>query len=377
MSETDMSFLRNAWYVATWSENLALGEPQERTLLGEKLVIYRSLQGQVTALKNRCPHRFAPLHMGTVRPNGNLRCGYHGLEFDPTGQCAHNPHGPTASRLSVRSYPAVERYGAVWVWMGDLPADINALPALDILETAPPADVTYRDCVRMEAHYELVMNNLMDLSHVPFLHPGVLGSEHTIAADMQVQQEGGRVTVTRYMKCVPPAPFFDMLFRRDGAPVDNWNAMTWSAPACLFNDSGVTAPGQPKAEGTGILGLHLLTPETERSTWYYFVAVRQNPLPFPEPVRHDIMMKLKSMRRFAFVTQDEPMIEAQQRVMDCAEVGARPALLGIDRGAILCKRILDKMIAAETNVSIPAAGAEPTQSTSSTEVDGWESRDRL
>jgi phenylpropionate dioxygenase-like ring-hydroxylating dioxygenase large terminal subunit len=344
-----MSFLKNAWYVAAWSENLRIGEPEERTILGETLVIYRTSLGVVTVLNNRCPHRFAPLHMGKVCANGNLRCGYHGLEFDSSGKCAKNPHGHTASALRVRSYASLERYGAVWVWMGDRPADEAAMPDLRVLEEAPSQDVTYRDSVRMQAHYELVMNNLMDLSHVPFLHGGLLGNDDTVAAEVKVLQENDTVTVTRYMQSVVPAPFFEMLFRGNGTLVDNWNSITWIAPTCMINDNGVTLPGTPKAQGTGVFGLHLLTPETDRSTMYYFVAVRQNPLPFPEPVRQDIMAKLKSMRRFAFVTQDGPIIEGQQRLMDSAGPDVRPALLESDRGTVLYKRILDKKILAETS----------------------------
>jgi hypothetical protein len=102
--------------------------------------------------------------------------------------------------------------------------------------------------------------------------------------------------MARYMKSVVPAPSSETLSRGSGALVDQWNSITWLAPMSIINDNGVPTLGAPKAQGTGVYGLHLLTPETERSTMHYFVAVRQNSLPFPESVRQDIKTKLKSMR---------------------------------------------------------------------------------
>ena len=95
-------FLRNAWYVAMWAENLAPEQLVPRTILGEPLVFFRAPDGTASAIEDRCPHRFAPLSRGRWLPSGRIQCGYHGLEIDGSGACVYNPHGnhhiPPAAR---------------------------------------------------------------------------------------------------------------------------------------------------------------------------------------------------------------------------------------------------------------------------------------
>src|SRR5205085_4756867 len=130
---------------------------------------------------------------------------------------------------------------------GEQPADPARIPDLSVVDRSPPEHVTYRDCLEMEAHYELVVDNLLDLSHTAFLHRGVLGNSDTVSAEIQVLQDGDKVTASRWMPGVKAPGLFDMLFRRDGGIVDHWAAITWLAPSCLVNNSGVTAPGAPRS----------------------------------------------------------------------------------------------------------------------------------
>lgn len=352
-------FVQNAWYVALWSAHLEPAQPVEREITGHSIVIFRQPDGTPVALENRCPHRSAPLHMGKVCANGNLQCGYHGLQFDAKGACVLNPHGkgvvPVTAR--VRSFPVCERHSLIWVWPGDGPADPSLIPDLSVVDRAHPRDVTYRDVLAMDAHYELVVDNLLDLSHVAFLHGGVLGNDSTVAAELKVTQQDDSVTVARWMPSVKPPGLFDMMFRRDASLVDHWAEITWHAPSCLVNNSGVTGVGQSRAQGTGIFGLHLLTPVNERKTVYHFAAVRQNPLPFPEEVRLDIMEKLKQLRRKAFTTEDEPMIVAQQRMIDrYGAEAARPVLLEVDGGTVRYRRVLERLLQREADADSSSPG---------------------
>ncbi|HEY6992180.1 MAG TPA: Rieske 2Fe-2S domain-containing protein, partial [Xanthobacteraceae bacterium] len=75
------TYLRNAWYVAAWSDDLADGQLLPRTILKQPIVLYRKPDGNVAALEDRCPHRFAPLHMGKIVAGDRVQCPYHGLEF--------------------------------------------------------------------------------------------------------------------------------------------------------------------------------------------------------------------------------------------------------------------------------------------------------
>ena len=112
-----MSFIRNAWYPAAWSADVA-AEPLARTFLGEEVVLYRASAGQPVALANACPHRFAALAKGKLHGD-SIACPYHGLQFGTDGRCTHNPHGPATGAMRVRSYPLCERNGMIWIWMGD------------------------------------------------------------------------------------------------------------------------------------------------------------------------------------------------------------------------------------------------------------------
>ena len=84
-------YLRNGWYCAGWASELGQA-PIGRRMLDQPVMVYRSDSGEPVALEGRCPHRFAPLHLGTVE-NDCVACPYHGLVFDRTGLCVHNPHG--------------------------------------------------------------------------------------------------------------------------------------------------------------------------------------------------------------------------------------------------------------------------------------------
>ena len=119
------AYLRNAWYVAAWSDGVADGQLVPRTIMDEPIVLYRKADGAVAAIEDRCAHRFAPLSMGKIVGGDRIQCPYHGLEFDSSGACVRNPHGTKniPPRARVKSYPVIEKHKAMWMWMGDGPAD--------------------------------------------------------------------------------------------------------------------------------------------------------------------------------------------------------------------------------------------------------------
>ena len=111
-------FLRNYWYVAALDEEVR-DRPLGRTILGEPVVLFRTADGALHAFEDRCPHRQLPLSMGKIVGDA-LQCHYHGLRFDGSGKCVRVPgqdHIPQNAR--VRTYPVVERYRWIWIWMGD------------------------------------------------------------------------------------------------------------------------------------------------------------------------------------------------------------------------------------------------------------------
>jgi vanillate O-demethylase monooxygenase subunit len=125
--------------------------------------------------------------------------------------------------------------------------------------------------------------------------------------------------------------------------VDLWTSIRWDAPACLLNDTGACEPGRDRADGTGLFGIHLLTPETAATTHYHFCAVRQNAVPRDGEADEHIRAQLTELRRRAFEEQDRSIIEAQQRNITRSGGNLRPALLSVDAGVVRYHRVLDEL----------------------------------
>src|SRR5436190_22179122 len=115
-------WVRNAWYVAGWSHEFAPGAIHARTLIDQPIALYRTADGGLVALEDRCCHRFAPLSLGRLEQD-DLRCMYHGLKFAPDGRCIEIPGQPMIPPAArVRTYPAAESGAWIWIWMGDAAA---------------------------------------------------------------------------------------------------------------------------------------------------------------------------------------------------------------------------------------------------------------
>lgn len=187
-------FLRNCWYAAGWSKDFAPEQLHAVTILNEPIVIYRKEDGAPAALQDRCCHRLAPLSMGRLEGE-NLRCMYHGLKFAPSGRCVEIP-GDTKipPQVKVRSYPIRDKYSLAWIWMGDSErADEALIP--NCVGVDDPNWAMRPGRMDYQANYKLINENLLDLSHIAFLHNRSLGAALT--------PEGtGRTTVTRLARGV-------------------------------------------------------------------------------------------------------------------------------------------------------------------------------
>jgi phenylpropionate dioxygenase-like ring-hydroxylating dioxygenase large terminal subunit len=345
----DGRFVRNTWYVAGWSESLAEGKLLGIKILGEPICLFRKSNGEVAAIDDRCPHRFAPLSMGRVVAGDKIQCLYHGLEFDGAGACVKNPHPPgnIPSRARLRSYPVVERHKAMWIWMGDKTPDPAKIPDFSVLDNAPEIYGTKRDKIMVKSNYELVVDNLLDLSHGCYLHEGLLGNADTVESEITVEQDGDDVIAGRHASACDPPGMWRMLWPTHPPKVDKFSKIRWMAPSTLRLFVGVCEPGKPWESGTGYHAIHLLTPETDRSTHYFFTAVRFGVKTTDEALNQEIQGKIAKMRRFAFEEQDAPVIEAQQTILDEAPEALDPISLSIDVGPVRYKRVLQRMIEAE------------------------------
>ena len=338
-----MTFLRNAWYCVGWATQLGT-QPTAITVMDEPIMLTR-LAGKAVALSDRCPHRFAPLSLGKVQ--GDLiECRYHGLRFDAQGICRLNPHGgaiPKAAR--VKSYPLAERDGMLWIWMGAQGrANESELPHLThFLDPANHA-IGY-GYFKLGAHCELVIDNLMDLSHAPYLHAGSLSNGASDAQLMRVEtrQDGNTVLAYHRLDGVPPTPQFQP-FWKSASPVGDFRAnMQWDPPCNLRLDVGITEPGHTAAEGLYIHMVHLLTPASRNETHYFWAAARNYGI--GDEHFHSIVQQLITN---AFTNEDEPMIRAVQNRMGDADLfSLKPVLLRADAAGVRVRRILEKLRNAE------------------------------
>jgi vanillate O-demethylase monooxygenase subunit len=347
------TFVRNAWYVAAWSDDLADGQLLGRTILKQPIVFYRTSNGDVAALQGVCPHRFAPLHMGRIIPGDVVRCPYHGLEFDRSGACVRNPHGARniPARASIRSYPVIEKHKAIWIWMGDRPADAAKVPDFSVLDNVPPLHATKRDGITIRANYELIIDNLLDLSHTSYLHEGTLGNQDTVESEIAVEQEGDEVIASRHARNATPPGLFAILMPSRPARVDKFARMRWMPPSNLRLFTGICRPEADPESGTGYHAIHMLTPETDRTTHYFFTAVRWNVQTADDALNAQIQERIATARRFAFEHEDAPVIEAQQQIIDGADAPLDPVILAIDAGPVRYKQFLKKLIRAEQEQS--------------------------
>jgi phenylpropionate dioxygenase-like ring-hydroxylating dioxygenase large terminal subunit len=199
-------YLRNQWYVAAHGFELKDGKPIARTICDQPLVIFRGADGHVGILSDRCPHRFAPLSAGEVCGN-DLQCGYHGIRFDRDGACTHIPGGLAApSGFRAKHYPALERHGFVWIWMGEKAADPNLIP--DYHENDDPGWAGVPGYLDIACNYQLMVDNLLDLTHVVFVHKTTLAGGGVTETPLEVRVEGDRVLAQRMMLNVDTAPIF-------------------------------------------------------------------------------------------------------------------------------------------------------------------------
>lgn len=335
-----MTYLRNCWYQAGWSDELGIAKPLARTLLETPLLLFRGANGDVSALLDRCPHRFAPLSAGKV-VDGRVTCGYHGLVFDANGTCVHNPHGAITSALRVTGYPAVERHTAIWVWLGDFDkADPASIPDLSYIDAAPET-ARIAGYVPTRAHYELLSDNILDLSHADFLHPASLGGM-MVSAKTSSRTEGDAVIVEwDAPNCEPPGAFRTQV--PPPAKADIWIEVRWSAPAVMTLATFAEQASTPRAPDRTALTLHNMVPETPTSSHYFYCNTRPY---LTEDAGFTAF--LRTTLEAAFTQEDKPMIELQQsRIGDADFMALGPALLSVDAAAVRARRKLAELIELE------------------------------
>ena len=302
-------FLRNAWYAAVWADELC-EQMHCQQILGESILMFRDPDGNVHAMDNTCPHRYAPLHKGELI-DGNVQCPYHALEFNMQGKCVKNPNGNQLipGRSDLRVYPVVEKHAIVWIWMGD-PARADGATIPDFGCHSDPAMKMVKGTLQIDAYYELITDNLMDLTHAVTVHADCLGSEAIARGVNTVRQNGTTVWSNSWCADGLAPKAWDAVFGNYGRNVDHWLNMRWDAPAHMLLDVGITPTGESRNDGIWVYGTDILTPVRDDVTLYFWAIVRNHHVDDPA---YDEMWTRAI--KHAFEGQDKPMIEAQQEML--------------------------------------------------------------
>ena len=347
-------FLTNHWYAAAWSDEVGR-TPLARTLLNKDVVLFRKLDGTAVALENRCAHRRLPLSMGSLIGD-TLQCRYHGLVYDCSGNCVHIPGQVIQLKgKGVRLYPLIENHKLLWLWTGEPKlADPATIPAFNMIDDPAWTMTTWNLLIR--ANYLLVLDNLLELSHVAYVHARNIGNEAVAEkADVKVSRHGTRVRITREMIDVsPPKTYVDFGPHKDH--IDRWQVAEFSPPCYFFVNNGTERTDAKSANRFDTQGewgfrvYHALTPVSEKST-YQFTAVVHEKSKIPENHRAGFYEQQNQV-----IHEDLDVYEAQQISLDTERSGASAEnvnssiAIEYDRGFMQARRIINELLSEERSL---------------------------
>jgi phenylpropionate dioxygenase-like ring-hydroxylating dioxygenase large terminal subunit len=336
------TFLKNRWYVAALTTEVD-DTPLGRTIAGQKTVLFRDTKGEIVALEDRCAHRQAPLSLGEV-VGDNIQCGYHGLTFDRSGSCVRVPSQKLIPPgACVRAYPVAEKQGFIHLWTGDREPSLEETPfdfpfaAMDGLNARYAA-------LSGKFDYRLLIDNLMDLTHLGFTHKNTIGTGAVAdSGKAKSERQGDRVIVTREMENIAPAPTHVEVTGYSGN-VDRWQIIEFIPPCFISLQVGNAKHGtggfnaDPADKLINRRTLHIATPETEDTTHYFWVSTypSDSMTPEQEQIIYD--------RTLEVLDEDVRMIEGQQTRYD-----PEFAMIDIseDAGQLAMRATLERLIQEE------------------------------
>jgi len=338
-------FLNNAWYVAAWGTEIGRQKLLRRTLLNEPVVFFRQEDGTPVALADKCAHRHAPLSAGKL-VGDNIQCPYHGIEYNAAGDGVRVPgQSQVPPGCRVRSFPVVERYKWIWVWMGD-PALANPDEIEDFHWMDAPGWVAKGERMHLKGNYKLLIENLLELSHLSYVHANTLGTGAIAEVQMDFDRGDRHVTLTRWIMDSPVSNMFQKLGGFEpGEHVDRWQHVTWTPPAFVKLDVGAArantgAIDGDRSQGFGYRNLNAITPETHNTAHYFWAQARD----FRTDEEWISDMFVDSTHE-AF-SEDLWIIGHQQANMDAGTTLDRVDI-NHDGAAMQAVRILERMIDAE------------------------------
>ena len=340
----------NCWWVAATAAEVTT-RPISRWLLEQRVALFRTEKGALSALEDRCAHRWAPLSLGKLIGE-DIACPYHGFRYNSRGHCTLVPsqsHVPRA--LQVRSYPIREHGSYIWLWMGDPErADPALLP--DIPWFADPAWIQVRGYAEMKCNYMAIQENLLDMTHAPHLHASAWQQFQFEVENWKFKPQDVRATdrsLTMLLTDCAEVPLTSfeakLMGLNEGKTIRRVDVVTFASPACNFAENNITDPASASGGRSNYVhhGMHCVTPISSNRCHLWWANAMD--------YGHEIANAAAEMT--AFLTygyaQDKEMLEAIQftRERDWRGADVPEISVGADRAPMLARGIVKKMLEAE------------------------------
>jgi len=332
---------KNGWYVAAFCEEI--GEKLlSRWILNQPVVLYRKADGTAVAVEGRCPHRNFPLGE-SKRVGDGIQCGYHGITFGADGKCTFVPSQKAVPGvLSIKAYPLVERGMWAWIWPGDPDkADESRIPTMEEIGYTPGPDFHAKPFYthHVNGRYQLLNDNLLDLTHLGYLHSGSIGTADDAATPEVRDQNERRLSSRRIMKDTPVTPAIRERWGYDG-PLDRVSGMDFFYPGfhAGIGDSRV-AEGQPDAGRplTCSRVWHAVTPATRTTTNYFFGM--------GSPDREGVEFMVEYLK--PVIAEDVFATDQIEKIVSTLDEVPPELMLRSDTTAVLGRRVLQAMMDQE------------------------------
>jgi len=345
---SDQGYPKNRWYIAAFSAELS-DKPIQRTLLETPVALYRNSKGRAIAMYGICPHRYYPLGLGTIEGDA-LVCPYHGFTFGDDGRCVRIPSQRTGAGFTQPTYPLVERGTFIWIWMGDpAKADEDRIPDYQKFGLDQPGwVVSGHDYIELKGRSQLLIDNVLDLTHLPHVHHHVAGGESLLKSAQKIEESSDVVRLTQVMS-MSWAPYFSLLWgeqsRFDGTR-EIYSLSEFFGPELVSISGPIARPienrNTPPENGIGeVYFIHGITPETKKTSHYFSIQTRN--------FRVDDEKFGKELGELDLVirNQDKAVIDEVEKWVDYGSARQRELAVKTDRMSLKIRDIIERMIEAE------------------------------
>lgn len=357
-------FIKNIWYACAWDHEVPADKPFGLVVAGEPVVLWRDSTGTLNAFADRCPHRHAPLSLGRIEGD-ELRCMYHGMKFSRSGECVHIPASDQRPpNCDVRRFAVEERDGWIWVWPGEAAlADADTIPQAWGLNTDKFTDRS--GALEYDADYQLINDNLTDLSHLDYVHETTLGA----ASGVKWSEEHTKITKLenglRIERWFPPSkllPDSDMEF-------ESWNSYDYLLPGVFLMVTSLYPVGSAEAcnyappKTPPLFSRYeqqAVTPVAPGKSRYIFASGL--PREFAEASPEFAEASPENVEMFfavvmAAFAEDKAMIEAQQKIWDMTPESEPKAFIEQDKAPAMLRRMIKARLREETKIGNTALEA--------------------